>query len=303
VKRLSVVDFPSPVEPLGRVRVPKNFNARSPQARRDLASSLRNLGLDDDGGRPPRVRSAAADDAEIARLRAEIRRHPCHGCAEREDHARWAERHDRLSRDSSALQARVSGRTNTIARMFDRVCSVLETLGYLDGDAVTDSGRTLARIYSESDLVIAEAVRGGDWDALDPADLAAVCSALVYEARRDNDAPPRLPAGAARVALSGLNRLWASLKLTEQDAHLDFLREPDAGFAWAAWRWAGGASLDQVLADIDLAPGDFVRVVKQLIDLLDQVSDAAPPGSPVRHTADRAVQAIRRGVVAYSGVV
>jgi ATP-dependent RNA helicase HelY len=303
VKRLSVVDFPSPVESLGRVRVPKSFNPRSPQSRRDLASSLRNLGLHDDGGRPRRGRSAAADVAEIARLRAAIRQHPCHGCAEREDHARWAERHDRLSRDSRQLEARVNSRTNTIARMFDRVCALLESLGYLDGDAVTDAGRTLARIYSEADLVIAEALRTDAWQALDEADLAAVCSALVYEARRDNDAPPRLPPGAARVALTDLSRLWSSLKLAEQDARLDFLREPDAGFAWAAWRWAKGATLDQVLTDIDLAPGDFVRWMKQLIDLLDQVVDAAPEGSTISATARQSVRSLRRGVVAYSGVV
>jgi len=135
VKKLSVVDFPSPVEAISRVRLPRNFNARSPQARRDLASSLRNLGLEETS-RPRRPRSAAADDAEIARLRAAIRAHPCHGCAEREDHARWAERYDRLTRDTKQLARRVDANTHTIARMFDRVCDVLESLRYLDGDNV-----------------------------------------------------------------------------------------------------------------------------------------------------------------------
>jgi ATP-dependent RNA helicase HelY len=303
MKRLSVVDFPSPVEAVSRVRLPKGFNPRSPQSRRDLASSLRNLGLDDMGARPRRSRSAAADDDEIAQLRAAIRRHPCHGCAEREDHARWAERHDRLTRDSRQLEERVDSRTNTIARMFDRVCDVLERLGYLHGDDVTDAGRILARIYSEADLVIAEALRAGQWDTLDPAELAAVCSALVYEARRDDDASPRLPPGAVRTAVAELGRLWSSLQATEHDAKLDFLREPDLGFAWAAWRWARDAPLDQVLGDIAQAPGDFVRWMKQLIDLLDQVSVAAPEGSPVRASAANAVRLLRRGVVAYSGVL
>jgi ATP-dependent RNA helicase HelY len=302
VKRLSVTDFPTPVEALSRVRLPRNFNPRSPQARRDLASSLRNLGLDDGGARARRGRSAAADDSEIARLRADIRRHPCHGCAEREDHARWAERHDRLARDTAGLAQRVENRTNTIARMFDRVCGVLDSLGYLDGDEVTEAGRVLARIYSESDLVIAEALRAGLWDHLDPAELAAVCSSLVYEARRDDEAAPRLPPGAVRTSSTELMRLWSSLRATERDAHLDFLREPDLGFAWAAWRWARGVPLDQVLGDIAQAPGDFVRWMKQLIDLLDQVADAAPETSPVRTTATHAVRALRRGVVAYSGV-
>ena len=87
------------------------------------------------------------------------------------------------------------------------------------------------------------------------------------------------------------------------DARVDFLREPDPGFAWPAWRWASGIALDDVLADAELAPGDFVRWTKQLIDLLDQVTDAAPPESPVAATATTAVRALRRGVVAYSGVV
>jgi ATP-dependent RNA helicase HelY len=303
VKRLSVVDFPSPVEPLGRVRLPRNFNQRSPQARRDLASSLRNLGLDDHGDRPRRGRAAAADDAEIARLRAAIRAHPCHGCAEREDHARWAERWDRLRRDSASLEQRVQNRTHTISRMFDRVCSVLDALGYLDGDTVTDAGRTLARIYSEADLLIAESLRSGAWDDLDVAELASVCSTLVYEARRDDDSSPRLPPGAVRAAVGELGRSWSALRDREQDARVEFLREPDLGFAWVAWRWAKGAPLDQVLDDAGQAPGDFVRWMKQLIDLLDQVSDAAPETSPVRRTAADAVKAVRRGVVAYSGVV
>jgi ATP-dependent RNA helicase HelY len=301
VKKLSVVDFPTPVKSLGRVRLPRNFNARSPQARRDLASSLRNLGLEE-STRPRKARSAAADDTEIARLRAAIRTHPCHGCAEREDHARWAERYDRLHRDTKQIAHRVDANTHTIARMFDRVCDVLESLGYVHGDDVTDAGRMLARIYSEDDLVIAEALRDGQWDSLTPAELAAVASALVYEARRDDAPPPRLPPGIVRSMLSSLTRLWATLRDAERDHRLEFLREPDQGFAWAAWRWAQDAPLDQVLDEVDMAPGDFVRWMKQLIDLLDQVADAAPESSPVRTTATTAVRALRRGVVAYSGL-
>ena len=302
VKRLSVVDFPTPVEALARVRLPKGFSPRSPQSRRDLASSLRNLGLDDDAARAKRGRSAAADDTEIARLRAAIRRHPCHGCDEREQHARWAERYDRLARDNESLQSKVASRTNTIARMFDRVCDVLGVLGYLDGDEVTAAGRVLSRIYSESDLLIAEALREGIWDELDAKELAAVVSTLVYEARRDDDPSPRLPPGGVRRALEELTRLWGSLEQVEHDARVDFLREPDLGFAWVAWRWAKGDPLDVVLLDASQAPGDFVRWMKQLIDLLDQIADAAPEGSPVRATATRAVSALRRGVVAYSAV-
>jgi ATP-dependent RNA helicase HelY len=96
--------------------------------------------------------------------------------------------------------------------------------------------------------------------------------------------------------------LWSTLRATERDHRLEFLREPDAGFAWASYRWANDATLDQVLDDVDMAPGDFVRWMKQLIDLLDQVADAAPESSPVRTTAVQAIKHLRRGVVAYSGL-
>ncbi|HVV76866.1 MAG TPA: DEAD/DEAH box helicase [Mycobacteriales bacterium] len=301
LKRLSVGDFTDEVVPEGKVRIPKNFEERSPQARRDLASSLRALGIEAPGLRSKR-RSDAADDAEIARLRAAIRRHPCHGCDDRESHARWAERYSRLERDTEALERRVGNRTGTIARTFDAVCDVLTSLGYISGDEVTPYGRTLARLYSESDLLVAEALRDGAWDALDAAELAAVASVAIYESRRDDEASPKLPPGRCRDAIADLDRRWDSLRGVESDAGLTFLRRPEPGFAWLAWRWAKGDSLDAVLRDTQLAPGDFVRWVKQLLDLLDQVGKAAPEGSRTAATARDAVAKLRRGVVAYTGL-
>ena len=179
VKRLTVVDFPSPVEALTRIRIPRDFNPRAPQSRRDLASSLRATGLDGDG-LPGRRREPAGEDAELVRIRSAIRAHPCHGCDEREEHARWAERWHRLRRDTDTLARRIGGRTDVLAKSFDRLCAVLEETGYLDGDEVTDAGRRLARIYNELDLLTAECLRAGAWDPLTPVELATCVAALVY---------------------------------------------------------------------------------------------------------------------------
>ncbi|HWC36634.1 MAG TPA: DEAD/DEAH box helicase [Mycobacteriales bacterium] len=301
LKRLSVGDFTDEVTSEGKVRIPKGFEPRSPQARRDLVSSLRALGVEGSGSRA-KTRSAATDDAEIARLRAAIRQHPCHGCSDRENHARWAERYAKLERDTEALERRVRNRTGTIARTFDSVCDVLTSLGYVVDDEITPFGRTLARIYSESDLLVAEALRDGAWEELDAPELAAVASAVVYEARRDDDSSPKVPPGRCRAALADLDRRWETLRGVESDAGLSFLRQPEPGFAWLAWRWAKGHSLDAVLRDTQMAPGDFVRWVKQLVDLLDQVMQAAPEESRTAKTARDAVGKLRRGVVAYSGV-
>ncbi|GAC1443754.1 MAG: DEAD/DEAH box helicase [Mycobacteriales bacterium] len=300
--RLSVADFPAVVEPLGHLKVPRNFNHRTPQARRDMASTRRGLGLDR-GGRVSRVRSAAADDAILSRLRADLRRHPVHGCEDREQHLRWAERWQRLRADTDTLERRVAGKTSSIARIFDSVCDVLTALGYLDGEQVTENGQQLARVYSEADLLVVECLRSGVWDDLTAAELAAVTSTLVYESRRPDESVPKVPVGAVQTALAEMTRIWGRLAQAESRERLSFLREPDAGFTWAAWRWASDARLEQVLDDDpDLTAGDFVRWCKQLVDLLSQITLVAAPGSPVRATSRQAIGAIRRGVVAYSSV-
>jgi ATP-dependent RNA helicase HelY len=303
-RRLSLVDFPTPVEPLTRMRIAKSFNARNPQQRRDLAASLRERTRDLPPS-PTRSRggSPAADDPEISRLRAAIRAHPCHACEEREDHARWAERYAKLDREAATLRNRIEQRTNTIARQFDRVCLVLEDLDYLRGDDVTPDGHVLARIYSELDLVAAECLRRGVWAGLEPPQLAAALSALAFESRNPDDAePPRIPGGPVRRVLGEIVEIFGQLDALERDRRLSFLREPDLGFAWAAYRWAGGADLEDVLDDVDLAPGDFVRWVKQVVDLAEQIVDAAGDG-PLRDTSRAVVGSLRRGVVAHAGDV
>ncbi|MGP3988944.1 DEAD/DEAH box helicase [Streptomyces sp. 3N207] len=308
VKRLGPIDFPVPVEPLERMRIPKSFNARSPQSRRDLASALRSKAGPYVPERHRRQRSAAADDPEIERLRKAIRQHPCHGCDEREDHARWAERYHRLKRDTRQLERRIEGRTNTIARTFDRVYALLSELGYLSGDHVTDDGRVLARLYGELDLLASECLREGVWEGLPPAELAACVSALVFEARSNDDAlPPKLPGGRARAALGEMVRIWGRLDALEEEHRITATegvgqREPDLGFAWAAYRWADGHGLDEVLREADMPAGDFVRWCKQVIDVLGQLAAAAPEGGTVSRNARRAIDGMLRGVVAYSSV-
>ncbi|SDD21132.1 DEAD/DEAH box helicase [Nocardioides lianchengensis] len=308
-RRLAMIDFPTPVVALTRLKIPKSFNGRNPQMRRDLASALRSrthdLAPPPPGRRTPDARSTLARsgaDEEVARLRAELKAHPCHACPDREDHARWAERWFKLDRDTQTLKRRVESRTNTVARQFDRVCDVLTALDYLDGDEITPRGRHLMRLYSELDLVAAECLRLRLWEGLDASELAAVLSVLVFEARRPDDASsPRVPGGPVKDTIAEMVRLWGDLDRLEKDHKLDYLRQPDLGFAWLAYRWAEGDELDDLLGASELAAGDFVRWMKQLLDLAGQVADAAGDG-PVRATAREVVRRLRRGVVAYSGL-
>ena len=180
VRQVGLADVPAGVQAVTRIRLPKGFDARSPSARRDLASTLRNVvptvdltpGTVRTAGPPRRGLAGGTDLEEVGRLRTALRAHPCHGCAEREDHARWSERWYRLRRETDQLTRRIEGRTNTIARVFDRVCDLLTELGYLvpapSGElTVGEHGQRLRRIYTESDLLVAECLREGIWRHLD----------------------------------------------------------------------------------------------------------------------------------------
>ncbi len=303
-RRLAMMDFPEPVRAQDRIRVPKGFNVRNVQARRQLADFLasRTKRMPETGGRVDRGTDPAAAD-EVSRLRKELKAHPCHTCPDREDHARWAERWFKLKRDADTLSRRVENRTHTVSRTFDRVCDVLTALEYLTGDIVTERGGHLRRLYNESDLVAAEALRSGVFDGLDPEELAAVLSALVFEARRSDDqSSPLLPPPVVKERIDELTRIWTDLEALERLHSLDFLRRPDVGFAWATNRWARGDDLDELLDATDMSAGDFVRWMKLLLDLCGQVADAADGDSPVRRNARKAGQLLKRGVVAYSAL-
>lgn len=244
---------------------------------------------------------------EITDLRRRLKAHPAHTSPRREELSRWAERWWRLKRQTEQLQAQIATRTGAVARIFDRVTEVLLSEGYLqvdeDGDVrPTMHGTMLARIYGERDLLLAESLRRQVWTGLDAPAFAALATVFVYEARREEGVVTDrfLPKGPFREAWNRLEGLWERLDDLERSNRLPGSQLPSVGLCTAMWRWARGGALDSVLQEADLQAGDFVRWTKQVIDLLDQITKVAD--GQTRRTAQQAIEAIRRGVVAYSSV-
>lgn len=235
-------------------------------------------------------------EQEISGYRKTLRQHPCHACNEREAHARIAERADRLIKENEGLSARVDNRTNVIAKTFDRVTQVLAKLGYLHEDAVTPTGRMLSKIYAESDLAIAETINSGLLEKLSDIELAAVLSVFIFESRKPE--APKIPNSQVQEALKEVVSIWSKLHNLESEYDVKTQREPDFGFCWIAFRWGGGHGLNSVLRNSDLSVGDFVRAIKQLIDLLNQVAGAK---LELREKCLSAVKKLDRGVVIYLG--
>jgi ATP-dependent RNA helicase HelY len=302
VRRMGSSEVHAALAVIGRVKVPKDFSARSANDRKALAERLRGFADEAAHARSPK-RAAAGDSDATSSLRRQLRQHPCHGCAEREAHARWAERYFRLMRDTESLQRRVDSRTTSVARQFDRICDLLLETGYLEGDPeaprVTASGQMLAGIYSDNDLLVAQAITEGLWDDVSPPELVALAGAVVYEGRQREDSP-RLPGGKVRESALELAELARELDEIEARWGVPTSRDLDLGFVWPVHSWAQGGRLATILADSEMAAGDFVRWCRQAIDLLDQIRDAVDRDHPLHTTARRARDLIDRGIVAYS---
>lgn len=249
------------------------------------------------------TKGRSEQERKLAELKVRMKTHPCHLCSHREAHSRWAERWWQLHRETQAIVDQIEGRTNLVASTFDKICNLLIELEYLDDTdqdlQVTESGKMLARIYGERDLLVAEALRLKIWDNLDAPGLAAMAAALVYEPRRDDENfEPRSVKGNFMESFTKTQLLWDELENLSKKYKLQKSSRLEMDLSYPIYRWATGAKLDLVLESADLLPGDFIRWCKQIIDLLEQLAKASE--GPMSAKAKDAVDLVKRGIVAYS---
>jgi ATP-dependent RNA helicase HelY len=249
-----------------------------------------------DGRRSIDQRQRIKLENELDGMRRSLRQHSCHSCNDRETHARFAEKADRLNRESEGLRARVENRTHVIAKTFDRICDVLTHLGYIEGEKPLEQGKILAKIFAESDLLLTESIRRGVFDSLTPPELLSVASAMIYQGRSSEPYSPKMPNDNVANALVAVSKIWIELEAIENEFDVKTQREPDFGFCYAAFRWANGHSLTSILKGTDMTVGDFVRSIKQLIDLLTQIGGAA---EELRPACREGIKRLDRGVISY----
>lgn len=258
-------------------------------------------------------------DARIAKLKELEHDHPCKQCPDFQDHMKWGHRWMRETRELERLRQRYDSRTGSVARQFDRICEILDRLGYVertDHDGVrdytlTEQGQLLRRLYSERDLVLAQAITEGVLDDLSAPQIAALLSSLLYEARRGEGGEPRRypggPHGLVAQRARELKYLDEQVLVLCEDAGMDSYLQPlDFGIVDIIYDWACGDSLAQVLEHTELTGGDFVRNAKRLADVLQQIAVAEPymgeQHAMLAARAREAFDAVNRGIVAYSGV-
>ena len=202
----------------------------------------------------------------------------------------------KLRKEIEQLEDRSRHRAGSVGARFMDVVQLLREMDYIDDWELTDRGHTLAGIFHESDLLIVEVMNRGILDNLSVNDLVAVLSTLVYEPRGgDSGGPPRWPSDLVRQRFKRVEKVSVQLQDMQREKGMHLHRAPNGGLAFETTGWASGKPLSKIL-DPDLTPGDFVRSMRQLIDLLRQISTTTTNDS-LRQVALDASKALDRGVV------
>ncbi|OFK93877.1 DEAD/DEAH box helicase [Corynebacterium sp. HMSC068H04] len=264
--------------------------------------------------RPKKMRTEPRNrpNKKIAQLRDALREHPVHNwpATDREQLAGVAQKLARRERELHKLEAKVERATDTLGRTFERIVDLLAEMDYVEFEGygedrepvITDEGERLAKIHSESDLLVAQCLKRGIWNDLDPAELAGVASLCVFENRKATRGEPGAASDDMADAMNATWRIYTELVSDEKRHNLPQTREPEPAFALAIHQWTAGAPLAYCMAaanesGAELTPGDFVRWCRQVIDLLQQVAKTGYE-EEIRRNARRAIDAIQRGVVA-----
>ncbi len=297
--QMSSDDFSAPPVPMGIVDLPQPFVPTRQDFQRKVVERTTRL-LKKSRGDNDRSRRAKEDstDGAIASLESSLRKDPDY-----ERHVARARHVLRMRKDVPELQRRIDQHSSSISRTFDRVLGILEQFGYVDSWALTEKGQTLARLFHESDLLIAQCLHDDVLDGLDAASLAALVSVFVYEHRSSETPPaPWFPSKDVRSRWISIDKLSSNLRKKEMELHLVPHRSPDPGFAAIAYAWAAGEGFAEIIDEEDLSGGDFVRTMKQLIDLLRQIGICAPDLG-TRRAAAAASDLLMRGVVQASSTI
>jgi ATP-dependent RNA helicase HelY len=240
---------------------------------------------------PPQRRPERREDTPVID-------HPVSACPHVQSHLRHARVARRTERrlEQYRRDARQSG--VGLVEDFRAITQILGEWDYLHGWSLTPRGGRLRFVYNELGLLLTEAIERGAFRDLGPASMASLLSCFVYEPRSDEREEPRWPDPQLEAQYRDILRIWEELVSAERRHRLSTTRAPEPGFVIVMHRWASGTELEDIEVGA-LAAGDFVRVARQLVDLLRQVRDAFP------HLADdarRALDLVDRGVVAAQGV-
>src|SRR5438093_1156897 len=234
----------------------------------------------------------------------------CHRCP-------WGAqpRCDREWRELETLTERLGVRRRALEQFrsaywqeFLNVVEVLEQFGAVRDRRLEPRGRLIAGLRHDNELLVAEGVFRGVFTDLNAAEAAAVCSALIEEARSGEAAiardflkkRPRL-----RRKLDQLESLTNTIHEAQRAHHLRIPLAVHAGFMPAVYRWASGEDDWGAIVEESFGghEGDLIRAMRRLIDLLRQLAESPEVPPETARLLAQVARIIDRSIVLESALI
>ncbi|HNB22126.1 MAG TPA: hypothetical protein PKZ32_06910, partial [Candidatus Melainabacteria bacterium] len=211
---------------------------------------------------------------EISALLSEAYSMPCHGCPVQKPCSKQTERERQLDRRIKEFDRRIQRETTRYWRTFVALTDILRLKGYLDGDKPTRYGQMAASIRGTNELFLCEVAINGVIDDLNPAQFAAMMTALVTEEGRMHEPIRTRVSPEAELAFEKIGQLGRALFRTQRDFDVDVPISIAPTFSGLTEMWAQGATWDQMRLATTYDEGDVVRALRRTVDLCRQFNRA-----------------------------
>ncbi|CAB4911061.1 unannotated protein [freshwater metagenome] len=305
--RINPNEFPRISSPVGHIDLPTPYLPRDRSFQKVALRSLNRFTVQRDKRSSKKKRkNETLEKASKKTLGELIRAHPVSTDPDIVEILKAADERDLILSEIDKQRNRATKQSDSLAQKFERVQTLLEQWGYIAKWELTERGEILSRLYTEVDLLLAQSLAQGDLDGLTAPEIAAVVSCFTYESRgRDDDETntyEQWPTKELGMRISAIEKTAKKIAKSETATGVPVSRGPDSGFVDIIYRWVNGNDLYEVLANSELAGGDFVRGTKQCIDVLRQCALVAP-NPETQAVAAQAADIAQRGVVAAMGSV
>ncbi|KAK8098800.1 uncharacterized protein PG998_012041 [Apiospora kogelbergensis] len=181
----------------------------------------------------------------------------------------------------ASLRQSLSNQNLQLLPDYEQRIQVLKDLSFIDAESrIQLKGKVACEIHSADELVLTELILDNVLAEYEPAEIAALLSAFVFQEKTDT--VPSLPGNLERgiktvVAISEKVNAVQTLHQVIQSAEdsNDFVSRPRFGLVEVVYEWARGMSFRKITELTDVLEGTIVRTITRLDETCREVKNAA----------------------------
>jgi antiviral helicase SKI2 len=224
----------------------------------------------------PHFRSIDVDEKKLNRLHlmSQLSHFACRRCPDLLEHFTIYHRRRLLTEQLAESQFRLSDNSLLLLPEYHARVALLKTLGYVDvAGNVQLKGRVACELNTVDELVITELLFDNAFAAMEPAEIVALLSALVFQERHIDE--PQLT-GKLKDGFLHLQGVAKRLRELQLDHGVDVGEtRVHPGLIEVVYQWALGTPFTELILLTDVLEGAIVRCIVRLDETCRELRGAA----------------------------